>query len=129
VFEKPENPGVHMKPLFIQGHLDGMPIEHMLVDGDAGINILPFSLFKKLGHVDGDLKRTNLSLSGFAGDPMEARGIICKEVTVESKTMPMAFFMVDVKEHYNVLLRQDWIHTNDCVTTTLHQLRNPMDRS
>jgi hypothetical protein len=60
---------------------------------------------------------------------MEARGIICKEVTVESKTMPMAFFMVDVKEHYNVLLRQDWIHTNECVMTTLHQLRNPMDRS
>jgi hypothetical protein len=48
VFEKPENPGVHMKPLFIQGHLDGMPIEHMLVDGDAGINILPFHCSRSL---------------------------------------------------------------------------------
>jgi hypothetical protein len=26
VFEKPENPCAHMKPLFIQGHLDGMMI-------------------------------------------------------------------------------------------------------
>jgi hypothetical protein len=34
--------------------------------------------------------------------------------------MPMAFFMVDMKGCYNVLLRQDWIHTNKCVPSTLH---------
>jgi hypothetical protein len=65
VFEKPENSGSHMKPLLIQGHLDGTPIEHMLVDGGASVNILPLSLLKKLGHIEGDLKHTNLSLSGF----------------------------------------------------------------
>jgi hypothetical protein len=88
VFEKPENLGVHMKPLFIRGHLDGTPIRHMLIDGGASINILSLLLFKKLGHVIGDLKHTNLSLSGFAGDPTEAKGIICKEVTVGSKIVP-----------------------------------------
>jgi hypothetical protein len=113
IFEKPENPSAHMKPLFIQGHLDKTPIGHMLVNGGANINILPLSLFKKLDHVEGDLKCTNLSLSGFAGDPMETKGIICKEVTVGSKIVPMAFFMVDVKGRYNVLLGRDWIHAND----------------
>jgi hypothetical protein len=98
VFEKPENPGAHMKPLFIRGHLDGMPIGHMLIDGGASINILPLSLFKRLGHIKGDLKRTNFSLSDFAGDPTEAKGIICKEVTDGSKTVPMAFFVVDMKD-------------------------------
>jgi hypothetical protein len=39
VFEKPENPGVRMKPLFIQGQLDGTPVGHMLVDGGASINV------------------------------------------------------------------------------------------
>jgi hypothetical protein len=48
MFEKPENPGMHMKPLFIRGHLDGMPIGHMLIDGGAGVNILSLSLFMKL---------------------------------------------------------------------------------
>jgi hypothetical protein len=105
VFEKPENPGAHMKPLFIRGHLDGMPIGLMLVDGGASVNILPLSLFKKLGHVKGDLKHTNLSLSGFTGDPSEAKGIICKELTVRSKTVPTTFLVVDMKGHYNVLLR------------------------
>jgi hypothetical protein len=39
VFEKLGNPGAHMKPLFIRGHLDGTPTRHMLVDGGASINI------------------------------------------------------------------------------------------
>jgi hypothetical protein len=112
VFEKPENLGAHMKPLFIREHLDGTPIRHMLIDGGASVNILLLSLFKKLGHVKGDLKRTNLNLSGFAGAPTEAKGIIYKEVTVRSKTVPMVFFMVDVKGRYNVLHGRDRMHTN-----------------
>jgi hypothetical protein len=121
VFEKLENPSAYMKPLFIRGHLDGKPIGHMLIDGGASINILLLLLFKKLGHIKGDFECTNLSLSGFVGDPMEAKGIICKEVTVGSKTVPTTFFMVDVKGRYNVLLGWDWIHTNECVVSTLHQ--------
>jgi hypothetical protein len=121
VIGKPENSGAHLKLLFIWGHLDVRPIGHMLIDEGASVNILPLSLFKKLGHVEGDLKHTNLSLSGFAGDLTEAKGIICKEVMVGSKTMPMAFFMVDVKGRYNVLLGQDWIHVNECVSSILHQ--------
>jgi hypothetical protein len=93
----------------------------MLVDGGASINILLLSLFKKLNHIEGDLKCTNLSLSGFAGDLIEAKGIICKELTVGSKTVHMAFFVVDVKGHYNVLLGWNWIHANECVPSTLHQ--------
>jgi hypothetical protein len=58
-----------------------MPVGHMLVDGGASINILPLSLFKKLDHIERDLKRTNLSLSDFAGDPTEAMGIICLSIT------------------------------------------------
>jgi hypothetical protein len=67
VFEKPENPSAHMKTLFIWGHLDGTPVGNMLVDGGTSVNILPLSLFKKLSHVEGELKCTNLSLSYFVG--------------------------------------------------------------
>jgi hypothetical protein len=110
-----------MKPLFIQGHLDGTPIGHMVVDGGASVNILSLSLFKKLGHVEGDLKHINLCLSGFVGDPTEAKEIICKELMVGSKTAPTAFFLVDVKGCYNVLLGRDWIHANESMPATLHQ--------
>jgi hypothetical protein len=46
MFEKLENLGAHMKPLFIRGHLDGTPIGHMLIDGGASINILQLSLLR-----------------------------------------------------------------------------------
>jgi hypothetical protein len=52
---------------------------------------------------------------------MEAKGIICKELMVRSKTIPTALFVLDVKGHYNVLLGPDWTHTNECVPSTLHQ--------
>jgi hypothetical protein len=95
VFEKPENPGVHMKPLFIRGHLDGTSVGHMLIDIGASVNILPFSLFKKLSHIEGELKCTNLSLSGFVGVPKEVKGIICKELMVGSKQclLPSSWWM------------------------------------
>jgi hypothetical protein len=93
----------------------------MLIDRGTSVNILSLSLFKKLSHIEGELKCTNLSLSGFAGDPTEVKGIICKELTVGRKTMPTAFFVVDVKGNYNVLLSRDWIHGNGCVPSTLHQ--------
>jgi hypothetical protein len=121
MFKKPENLGAHMKRLFIQGHLDGTRIGHMLMDGGASINILPLSQFKRLGHIEGDLKCTNLSLSGFAGDTTEAKGIICKELMIRSKTVPTAFFKVDVKGCYNMLLGRNWILANECVPSTLHQ--------
>ena len=38
-----------------------------------------------------------------------------------SKTIPTAFFVVDVKSKYNILLGRDWIHANGCVPSTLHQ--------
>jgi hypothetical protein len=104
VFKKPESPGVHMKPLFIRGHLDGTPVGHMLMDRGASINILSLLMFKKLDHIEGDLIRTNLSLSGFVVDPTEAKGIMYKELTVGSKTMPTAFFLVDIKGCYNMML-------------------------
>jgi hypothetical protein len=93
----------------------------MLMDGGASVNILSLSLFKKLGHIEGDLKHTKLRLSGFAGDPTKTKGIIYKELTVGSKTVPTAFFMVDIMGHYSMLLGRDWIHANECVPSTLHQ--------
>jgi hypothetical protein len=83
VFEKPEKAGENMRPLFIKGHIDGKPIGCMMVDGWASMNIMPLSILEKLGHEEGDLKQTKLSLSEFAGEPTQARGIVSKELTVD----------------------------------------------
>jgi hypothetical protein len=96
VFENPHELGQHMKPLYIKGHLDGEPINKMLVDGGACINIMPYAVFEKLGHKESELMKTNMTLSGFFGEASEAKGIISKELTIGSKTIPIAFFVVNV---------------------------------
>jgi hypothetical protein len=56
VFDKPVKPGEDMKPLYMKGHLDGVPIGRMMVEGGASVNILPLYMFERLGHMDRDLK-------------------------------------------------------------------------
>jgi hypothetical protein len=120
-FEKPTKPGEHMKPLYVKGHIDGTPMGRMMIDGGASVNIMPLMLFEKLGCHEDDLKKTNMSLSGFSREPAEAKGIVSKELMVGCKTIPMAFFMVNVNGWYNVLLGRDWIHANGYVPSTVHQ--------
>jgi hypothetical protein len=120
VFERLVKPSGHMKPLYIKEHIDGTPVGRMMVDGSASVNIMSLTLFEKLGYREKDLKRTNMSLSGFVGEPAKARDIVSKELIIGSKMMPTAFFVVDVKGRYNVLLGWDWIHANSCVPSTLH---------
>jgi hypothetical protein len=110
-----------MRPLYIKGHLDDTMVNHMLVDGGACENIMPWSLFEKLWHKEEELLKINMMLSGFSGEASDTKGIISKELTVGSKTVPTAFFIMDVKGRYNVLLGRDWIHANGCVPSTLHQ--------
>jgi hypothetical protein len=96
----------------------------MLVDGGAAVNLMPYSIFKMLGRKDDELVKTNLMLNGMGGgggNPMEARGVISIELTIGSKPLATAFFIVEVQGNYSVILDRDWIHSNSCIPSTLHQ--------
>jgi hypothetical protein len=41
-FTKPKESVNHLKPLFVRGHIDGIPIAKMLVDGGAAVNLMPY---------------------------------------------------------------------------------------
>jgi hypothetical protein len=53
--------------LYIRGHIDGKSISKMLVDGGAAVNLMSYSIFKKLGREDDKLVKTNLTLNGVGG--------------------------------------------------------------
>jgi hypothetical protein len=44
------------------------------------------------------------------------------ELTVGSKSLATAFFIVEVQGNYSVILGHSWIHANRCIPSTLHQL-------
>jgi hypothetical protein len=88
-------------------HIDRISVNRMLVDRGVCMNIMLCSLFKKLDGGENDLMKMNMTLSGFSGDANEAKGVVSKELMVGSKTIPTAFFMVEVKGKYNILLGRD----------------------
>jgi hypothetical protein len=92
VFEKPEESSQHMKPLYVRCHIDGRPIFRMLIDGGAAVNLMSYSVFKKLGREDDELVKTNLMLNDVGGgNSMGARGVISMELTIGSKSLATAF--------------------------------------
>jgi hypothetical protein len=122
-FTKPKESVNHLKPLFVRGHIDGIPIAKMLVDGGAAVNLMPYSLYRKLGKQDDELVNTIMTLSGVGTDnSIKARGVTSVELTIGTKTLAAAFFVADVEGNYSLILGRDWIHSNQCICSTLHQM-------
>jgi hypothetical protein len=92
----------------------------MLIDGGATINLMSYTISKKLGREDNELVKTNLMLNGVGGNPMEAQGVISMELTIGSKSLAVAFFIIEVQGNYSLILGSDWIHDNRCFPSTLH---------
>jgi hypothetical protein len=70
----------------------------MLINGGTVVNLLSYAMFKKLEQKDDELMKTNMTLNdvGGGGNPMEAKGIVSTELTVGRKSLPIAFFIIEV---------------------------------
>jgi hypothetical protein len=74
---------------------------------------MSYSLFKKLGGLDDELIKTNMTVSGVGGGkPMGAKGVISMELTVGSKKLAMTFFVTETQGNFSLILGRDWIHAN-----------------
>jgi hypothetical protein len=122
IFEKPRAKNYkHLKALYLNGYINGQPVNKMLVDTGAAVNIMPYLVLHRLGQSTGDLIKTNVMLSDFNGQTSEAQGVLSVDLTVGSKTVPTSFFIVNSKSTYTILLGRDWIHANCCIPPTMHQ--------
>jgi hypothetical protein len=107
IFEKPwEKNYKHLKALYLKGYINSHPVNKMLVDTGAAVNIMPYLVLRRLGHSAEDLIKTNAMLSDFNGQASEAQGVLNVDLTVGSKTIPTSFFIVSSKSTYTVLLRE-----------------------
>ena len=77
IFLKPKDSDNHLKALYVRGHINRKPVSRMLVDSGAIVNLMPYSLYKKLGGTDEELIKTNMTVSGIGGgDPIVPRGLL-----------------------------------------------------
>jgi hypothetical protein len=74
----------------------------MLINGNTTINLILYSVSKKLGSEDDELIKTNRTLNDLGANPIEARGIVSMELTVGSKSLATAFFVVEIQGNYSV---------------------------
>jgi hypothetical protein len=122
IFEKPREKNYkHLKALYLKGYINGHPVNKILVDTGAAVNIMPYSVLRQLGRSAEDLIKTNVTLNHFNGQTSEAQGVLNVDLTVGRKTVPTSFFIVSSKSTYTVLLGRDWIHANCCIPSTMHQ--------
>jgi hypothetical protein len=121
IFEKPRAKNYkHLKALYLKGYINGQPVNKMLVDTGA-VNIMPYSVLRRLGQSTGDLIKTNITLSDFNGQTSEAQDVLSVDLTVGSKTVPSSFFIVNSRSTYTILPSKGWIHANCCIPSTMHQ--------
>ena len=122
IFQKPKDSDNHLKALYMRGHINGKSVSCMLVDSGAIVNLMPYSLYKKLSGIDEELIKTNMTVSGIGGgDPIGAKGVASMELTIGSMTVAIAFLVSGVQGNFNLILGRDWIHANQCVPSSLHQ--------
>jgi hypothetical protein len=108
VFEKPtDDERQHLKALFVKGRVDGQLVSKILIDRGATINIMPYVMYQKLDKGDQDLTKTDMMLKDFEGNVSPAKGAVCVELTIGSKTLPTMFFVINGKGAYNLLLGRD----------------------
>nr|AAL76190.1 Putative gag-pol polyprotein [Oryza sativa Japonica Group]AAP52444.1 retrotransposon protein, putative, unclassified [Oryza sativa Japonica Group] len=101
VFAKPEGTeNRHLKPLYINGYVNGKPMSKMMADGGATVNLMPYATFKKMGRNAEDLIKTNVVLKDFGGNPSETKGVLNVELTVGSKTIPTTQSKMENPSYY-----------------------------
>ena len=58
----------------MKGFVDGKPMTKMLVDGGTTVNLMPYTMFHKLGKGSEDLLETDMMLKDFGGNASKTQG-------------------------------------------------------
>jgi hypothetical protein len=86
IFEKPRKKNYkHLNALCLKGYINGHLVNKMLVNTGAAVNIMPYSVLRRLGHSAEDMIKPNVTLSDFNGQQSEAQGVLNVDLTVGSK--------------------------------------------
>ena len=94
----------HLKPLHVKGYINGKLVNNMLVDNGAMVNLMPYSLYKKLGGSDEELIKTKRTVKGVGGNSSLAKRFALMKLTIGIKTLATVFFVAEVQGSYNLIL-------------------------
>ena len=76
------NKAKHLRPFYIKAHVNGNPINRVLINGGALLNVMPYSMVKKLWKSYKDLKEINMTMSNFTRGSTPVLGFLITELIV-----------------------------------------------
>ncbi|XP_075515394.1 uncharacterized protein LOC142550036 [Primulina tabacum] len=123
ILEKPTSAMTkHIRPLYIKAHVNGKPVSKVLIDNGSAVNVLPVRMLRNLGKTKEDLIPTEVSVAAFIGETTKTIGVFPADVTVGSMSSLCAFLVVNSSANFQASLGRDWIHANQCIPSSIHQL-------
>ncbi|KAI5388210.1 hypothetical protein KIW84_074053 [Lathyrus oleraceus] len=121
-FERPSKTmKSHLKPLFITRKVEKIPVNKILVDYGATVNLMPHRRLAKIGKYDTDAKPHNMVLTNYEGKVGSTLGAIQVELTVGTLTRSTMFMIMETKATYNLLLGRELIHGFGAIPSSIHQ--------
>lgn len=79
----------HLKPLFIRGKVDSKAVNKVFFNGGATFNLMSYSIFKKMGKTNKDLRPHNMVLSNYEGKTSNILGVIQVDLSVGLTSRPI----------------------------------------
>lgn len=90
----------HIKPLYIKTYVNKRPISNLLIDSGSAISVMLIRIVQALRKTKEDLLSSDVTVASIKGDATKALGVLPLKITVGTKTLATAFFMVDIVTSY-----------------------------
>lgn len=112
----------NIKSLYVQSRIDRRSVNHVLVENDSVVNIIPLSMVQRAQKLVEDLIHTKVTITNFVYKITKSLGMLPIKLIVGTWMVLTTFFMVESSLSYNFLLGRNCIHSNCCVPSLLHQI-------
>lgn len=87
IFERPDmSLQQHLKPLYIRAKVEDVGVNKVIIDCGFCINVIPYSLLKRIDKYDIDLKSNNMVLSNYEGKTSRPLSVTQVDVVVGTTT-------------------------------------------
>ncbi|CAN6455436.1 unnamed protein product [Victoria cruziana] len=116
--------GMHTNALHLRVSIKGVNICKVLVDGGASVNVCPLRTIQEIGIQRNQIEPSIIDITGFDGHSQTplVKIILPLSIILQDMDHMVEFHVIDVDTSYNMLLRRPWIHSQNAVASTLHQM-------
>ena len=111
----------HKRPLYLATSINQIPINRVLVDTGASVNLIPLSTLQAARILERKIQGCPMEVTRFGGRGEYTASHIQLWLKVSPITSLAQFHVVKTEVSYRVLLGRPWLHKHRLVPSTYHQ--------